>query len=68
MKKVLLLCFAFVNIYWLNAQTDIDALRYSTTQNWGTARNIGTGGIFSSQANGNAAWRNADRPPDHDFY
>ncbi|MBK9352614.1 MAG: hypothetical protein IPN09_01150 [Bacteroidetes bacterium] len=48
MKKVLLLCFAFVNIYWLNAQTDIDALRYSTTQNWGTARNIGTGGIFGT--------------------
>lgn len=48
MRKIILLGILINCLVHLNAQTDLDALRYSTTQNWSTARNISTGGIFGT--------------------
>lgn len=48
MKKIGILLVGIFSFLCSNAQTDIDALRYSSTQNWGTARNMGVGGIFGT--------------------
>ncbi len=48
MKRLILIMTALFVSVWIQAQSDVEALRYSEYQQLGTARYLGTGGAFGA--------------------